>query len=468
MSAQGQAAIWCPDVSADQGPLYQAIATAISRDIRAGVLRPGQRLPPQRALAERLGIDFTTVSRAYAAAGKQGLVEGRVGQGTFVCEPPSDPPRAAAPSVPVDRRLDRSMNMPPLFEDAALSRQMLDDMQAVQAEAGVEALMRYQPLGGSPDDQRAARDWLASHVALDSYAGLAICSGVQAAVWSILSQTVQPGDTVCCEDFTYPGFLSIARQMGLRVVPVPMNATGLDPAALEEICRTERPRLLYTTPTLHNPTGATMPEAQRRAIAGVVRAHDLAVIEDDAYGVVAPEAPPPLTRFAPQNCWYVATLSKCLAPSLRVCFAIPPETASPDGFWRALHARGGLVSPISARLATRWFATGTATRLTDAIRAETRWRQAAFAERFPDVPMGQGAFHVWLRLPDTLAATDLAFAMRDADLGVVPGQAFAPVAAPNAVRLALGVSRDRHSYAAALTSLADVLAHPEQRNWLVV
>ena len=78
------ATFWMPALGRDGGPVYLAIAEAIAADIDEGRLLPGMRLPAQRALAEALGIDFTTVTRAYAEAGKRGLVEGRVGHGTYV------------------------------------------------------------------------------------------------------------------------------------------------------------------------------------------------------------------------------------------------------------------------------------------------------------------------------------------------------------------------------------------------
>ena len=75
---------WTPDLSARDKPHYLAIADAIAEDIRAGRLAPADRLPPQRKLARRLDLDFTTVARGYVEAQKRGLVESRVGQGTFV------------------------------------------------------------------------------------------------------------------------------------------------------------------------------------------------------------------------------------------------------------------------------------------------------------------------------------------------------------------------------------------------
>ncbi|MGO4832214.1 GntR family transcriptional regulator, partial [Rhizobiaceae sp. 2RAB30] len=115
---------WTPSISKAAGPLYLAIADALSVDIAAGRLPAGTRLPPQRTLADRLGIDFTTVSRAYTEARKRGLVEGRVGQGTYVRARRSARPEPAAASG----LIDMSMNLPPRFDDVVLAGRMWEDI----------------------------------------------------------------------------------------------------------------------------------------------------------------------------------------------------------------------------------------------------------------------------------------------------------------------------------------------------
>src|SRR6266571_5106146 len=98
---------WIPDLSTSDKQRYLAIADALAADIGAGRLAVGDRLPPQRKLAERLDIDFTTVAHGYVEARKRGLIESKVGQGTFVREKPR--PRRAQPTL-APRPVDLSMN----------------------------------------------------------------------------------------------------------------------------------------------------------------------------------------------------------------------------------------------------------------------------------------------------------------------------------------------------------------------
>jgi len=150
---------WSPELAANGQPRYLEIADAIARDIRTGVLAPGGRLPAQRRLAERLGLDFTTVSRGYTEARSRGLVESHVGRGTFV-RPEAAP--APAPVLVADprraRERDLAMNMPPEPDDPELLAAMREGLAAIAAN--LVPLLRYQAPTGSEQDRSAALAWL--------------------------------------------------------------------------------------------------------------------------------------------------------------------------------------------------------------------------------------------------------------------------------------------------------------------
>src|ERR671921_479440 len=106
-----RAAAWAPRALAADRPIYAALADAIADDVAGGRLRPGTRLPAQRALAARLGVDFTTVSRGYAEAARRGLVSGQVGRGTFVRAPARE--AGIAPRLAPGGVIDLTLNLPP-------------------------------------------------------------------------------------------------------------------------------------------------------------------------------------------------------------------------------------------------------------------------------------------------------------------------------------------------------------------
>lgn len=466
MSNNAPNVAWKPSVEKTDGPMYLFIAKAISNDIERGVLEPGQRLPPQRALAEVLGIDFTTVSRAYALARKEGLVEGRVGHGTYI----KDRRVIAAPHAKAtsDPSVDTSMNMPPQFDDAGLIQEMWGGFSTSSSEIGSDLLMRYQTPGGCNLDRSAGKRWLDDHFDLQHTDNVLTFSGVQSAVWAILKQIAGQNDTVCCEALCYPGFLALAKHLNLNVRPIEMDDGGLNPDALAAACEKARPKAVYLTPTLHNPTTVTMSKERRRRIVEVARKYELQIIEDDAYGVLAQSAPQPIAHYGADVTWYISTLSKCLAPSLRVCYVLPPSGASNEGLKRAIRANGSMASPLTAALATQWITSGLANRITLAIRAETQLRQQAFSKVMPDIKLQADAFHVWLELPEEQSATEFVLRTRGFDIGLVPSVAFSLYKGPNAVRIALGSSPTMLKFESGLRKLADALNTPDADSWMVV
>src|ERR1700722_10706357 len=122
---------WAPILQGREGPKYLAIADAIAADVATGRLAPGDRLPPQRDLAGRLALDFTTIARGYVEAGKRGLVESVVGRGTFVRRHAS----VRGDSGPQRSRADFTMNMPPEPDDPELLQRMRAGFESVAADS---------------------------------------------------------------------------------------------------------------------------------------------------------------------------------------------------------------------------------------------------------------------------------------------------------------------------------------------
>jgi DNA-binding transcriptional regulator YhcF (GntR family) len=140
--------MWLPVISAEMGPVYLAIASAIAVDIASGRLKAGDRLPPQRLLAGRLGLDHTTVTRAYTEARRRNLVEARVGQGTFVRGD-----AAPAPRRPAALHVDMTMNQPPPPDDTAL-------LARLELNPGPLGWLRYPGAAEAEADRAAGLRWL--------------------------------------------------------------------------------------------------------------------------------------------------------------------------------------------------------------------------------------------------------------------------------------------------------------------
>jgi DNA-binding transcriptional MocR family regulator len=445
---------WVPTISPRSGPLYRQIAEAIEGDIVSGRLRRGQQLPTHRALAQALEIDLTTVTRAYADARARGLIEGRVGQGTFVSESSLRP--AALTSEIID--VDLSMNVPPQPAEAALDSRIAQGLAAIERRAGFSGLLNYQRPGGGPVELEQAARWLTPRLPGLSVDRLSIFPGSQSAIFSVLLLLCRPGDCVLTENLTFPGFRSAARQQGLTVVGVSMDSEGAVPDALAKAIRAHKPKAVYLTPTIQNPSTATMTARRRKDIAAILRRTGVPLIEDDAYGALDPSQEL-IATLIPHQTFVATSLSKCLTPGLRVSFLTAPDAESATGLRGILQSIAHMAPPLMVALVMEWLRTGDAETIIRAIRTEAGARQelAARILRGHAYSAHPNGHHVWMPLPEGWSRMEFVAQLFRRGLGVVASDAFAIGAAPQAIRLGLGAARTREDLASALYLLAATL-----------
>jgi DNA-binding transcriptional MocR family regulator len=446
---------WTPDLSDTGRPRYLAIADVIADDIKAGRLTGGDRLPPQRKLAQRLAIDFTTVARGYVEAQRRGLVEARVGQGTFVRGKARD---AVLTRPARTEAVDLSMNLPPEPTDPDLIERMNAGLTEVARD--LVALLRYQGFGGSRADKDAASAWLSRRAMVPSQERIFVTPGAHPAIAGILALLAKPGDVILCEALTYPGVRSIAAQQGLTLVGLPMDDDGIDPDALAKACDALRPKALYLNPTLQNPTTITVPPARRAAIVAVARRHELPIIEDDAYGFIPAHGPPPLASIAPDITWHIAGLAKCIGAGLRAAYVVAPDARSGWPFAAVLRANNVMASPLTVALATRWIEDGTADSILRFIRRETEARQKLAQSLLPEGSFRADplSFNLWVPLPKPWTRSAFIGHMRSTRIGIVASDAFTVLGEPSeAVRVCLGGPAKREQIATALDFMAHAL-----------
>lgn len=445
------------DISLSKGdvPLYRQLADVLARRIGSGELAPGDRLPTHRALADTVGVTIGTVTRAYAEAERRGLVEARVGAGTFVRR--REAPRwSFAHNDPNPRSL--GYNVPPPIDRSGVLQ------EALQQLAGhgptLNRLMLYQSPEGIPEHRHSLADWLAGRgVDLDP-GRLLFTSGAQHGVQLALQTLCRPGDSVLCERLTYPGLLSLARQQHLHVRPVDMDDGGLLPEAVDAACRQHHPRLLYVTPTLQNPTTATLSDARRDALIAVCREHGVVILEDDVHGLLPRQHPAPLVNRDPDSVIHVGGLGKALAPGLRLGYLQAPGSYR-EALVAAVQNHSWMISPLLSALAALLIEQGTADRLLQAVQAEmtARWELAAqclAGHRLRFHPQG---FHGWLELPANLPLSECLIQARSHGLDVKSAELFTPSGhpAPAAIRIAASAPVDRAELEQALDLLRQVL-----------
>jgi DNA-binding transcriptional MocR family regulator len=461
--------MWVPNLEAYPGPRYRALVEALARDLAEGRVAPGMRLPPQRVLAYRLGVTVGTVGRAYALAAERGLVSGEVGRGTFVRSPVPPAGRRNLVTDGADEVIRLTVNAPP---DPSYGAILAERLAALAADRRATAdLWAYTPKAGFPEHRAAAAGWI-NGVGLEASAEQTILTGgAHQAIVVAFSAFARPGDEVLVEDLAYAGACLIAERCGVRLRGLAMDDEGLLPEALDAAGRAGGARVLFITPTVHNPTAATMSLERRRDIAALARKHDLIVIEDDVYGRLPEERPPPIAALAPERTIYISSTSKSVAPGLRIGLVLSPRHLLEP----IIHAQHDLflTSPaLMAEVFTRLVVDGTAEQLAARQRAE-----AAVRQRLAREILGRRAYqaqptsyHLWLPLPAPWRTMEFTATLKERGVTVDPGTAFAVdrVRAPHAIRVSLSAAAGHDRLRRGLEILAATLDQtPERRREVI-
>lgn len=436
---------WIPDIRAANGPKYLAIAQALSNDIAAAVLSAGDRLPPQRVLAQALGVDLTTVTRAYSEAQRLGLIEGNGRRGSFV--------RARStlsPSVLATDPGDTGMNAPPEGFGGTLGRAFRDSAAALLSAEMATLPFQYQRSGGAPSARKAGAELLMQRGLPCSEDSVLVSAGGQNALHAIFSAEFKAGDRLAVCPHVYPGLLALARRFGVTLLAISADADGMDPNALDKACTDGGVRGVYLVPNNDNPTTITMPGARREAIAEIIAKHHLLLIEDDAYGWLPEHPLAPIAALVPANSWYIASVSKALTPGLRVAWLRAPDVA---GAWRLaadMHETAIMAPPLNTAIVTEWVHSGLFHKLVAEVRSEARLRQDMARECLASASFHAQdyGYHLWVDVPDDLDPRHLCDALRQHGLPAIPGDAFAAdksLVSPAALRVSIGgaISRDQ-------------------------
>ena len=328
------------------GPVFLRIARGVMRDIRRGRLKPGQQLPGSRPWAKELGLNRNTVLAAVAELQAQGWVSTSPTRGTYVTD--TLPEELAAPTTKGLAPLGLTLPPEPEFLSArafTIPPEVLPfsagtpDPRLVPVELiartwrrvvrrGGRRLLEYGEPGGHPALRRALAQMLSEVRGVPATAEqLVVTRGSQMALDLLARAVLQPGDAVAVEALGYRPAWEALRLAGAQLVPVPIDDQGLDVDALERILKRRRLRAVYVTPHHQYPTTVTMAASRRLALLGLAKRYGLLIIEDDYDHEFHYEGRPVLPLASADDAGVVAsigTLSKVLAPGLRLGFVVAP------------------------------------------------------------------------------------------------------------------------------------------------
>lgn len=345
-------------------PLHRQIFDEVVARIQSRAFPPGYKLPATRVLAQELRAHRNTVSRAYAELEAAGFVSSGVGRGTFVEAVAERAPSPAAPALresslrdatperPWSALLSRAAraeaNLRAGRRSASVERRGQIDLAHLQPSAdlvpdallkrcighalsghALETLTYAPPEGSARLREQIAKDLVSRGVPVQAD-DVIVTSGSQQGLDLVARALIDPGDTVLVEPTTYAGALDVLELVGARLVGVPMDGSGPDPAGLERLYRPDV-KALYLMPNAHNPTGRTLPAERREQLVSWSRATGVPIIEDDyAAGLeLEPGEALPHLRALDGEVIHVSTFSKRLAPALRLGYVIAPWRLRP-------------------------------------------------------------------------------------------------------------------------------------------
>ena len=479
-------------------PLYIQLRDQLRALVNTGDLRPGERIPASRELAIQLGVHRTTVANAYAELESEGLISGHVGRGTFICR------ESEVQKVPLmihPLPLSGGLRWESLFADErgeeALSRLMqaaprdaisfviarpateffpVEDLRncsnAVWRKEGPE-ILQFGSSDGYPGLKKVLVSMLRSEAYEATDQNLLITDGCQQALDLLCKAFLRPGDTVLIENPTYPGTLAILTGARVRVLGVPVRTDsgpgttpGVDVSTIEAVLMQNRVKMIVITPDFQNPTGTTLPVAERRRLLELAARFQVPIVEDHIYARLRArgERVPSLKQLDRSNLVIqIDSFSKIAFPGLRVGWIVAPanviERLRMVKQTTDLHT-GHLGQAILAEYMRR----GLLSRHLERTRKAYSARLAALEQALDrHMPAGtkwtrpEGGMCVWVELPPGFDANELLIHVRERGVLFSPGRYFYlqnPM--PNTLRLGFPGVNER-DIARGIATLADVL-----------
>ncbi|MCC7119479.1 MAG: PLP-dependent aminotransferase family protein [Anaerolineales bacterium] len=438
-------------------PLYQQIGSYLKKAILSGNLAAETRLPACRQLALDLGVNRTTVENAYALLEADGLVFSRMGSGTYVLAqnfvPQKDNAEMVLPlwqknfqteeliskSELADEMLQAAGHAHPISFAGGISdtrqfpvEEFRKILQAVMRRDQIAAL-EYGERSGYAPLREGITHILASQGLQTNPESILITAGSQQAIFLVAQVLLKPNDVILVENPTYSVALDLFRALGFQIIGIPMDSQGMLVDQLEKLLQQYHPRLIYTIPNFHNPTGACLSSPRRRQLIMLAERYNVPILEDDFVGDLRYDghAQPSLKALdANGQVIYVGTFSKMLMPGLRVGFIVAdgPVFNSLLNFKRVSDLA---TSTLIQRALDAYVTVGRyqtyLQRSSQVFRKRRDVMVAAIKRYLPsrvsfEIPSG-GLF-IWLKLPKPMSAEKLLPLACQAGVSFVPGNFF--------------------------------------------
>ncbi len=435
--------------------LYIAIADAIEKDIKDGKLRSGEKLPTHRDLAQIVGVNVTTATRAYKEAEKRGLIKSVTGSGTFVA---SDLGRGS--SFIIENESAGIIEMGTITPLYSVEPDIAPICKKVASSKNINSFMRYAPPQGIERHRRIGADWVKQFGISANENNIIITSGTQHAINCVLSSCFGAGDCIAVDYLTYPGVKSAAKRCGIKLEGIMTDREGIIPSRLEAACKRLNIKGIYTSASMQNPTNSSMTDKRKIEIADIIRRENLLLIEDDIYAFLSVAKPSALSALVPERSVYIAGTAKAFFAGLRVGFVVSPQQyynkicqAVVDSVW--------MTPPMNAEIVCECIGSGLADEIISSKREEIRKRFAILSASFAGYEHNYEPdnMFVWLKLPEEWDSLRFEIAARQNGVRLISSDKFAVggIPLPKYVRVSLSSAENTSEFEKGVDILSKLL-----------
>jgi len=443
-------------------PLYMAIAEALERDIRSGVLSAGEKLPTHRELAQKVGVNVTTATRAYNEAEKRGLVTAVVGNGTFVTSDLGESSSLLAAGHGDKGYIEMGLALPLYSVEPDINQVLKKILNSKQLNIS----MQYTSPQGLASHRHVGAQWVRRFGVCANANNVIVTSGVQHALHCILLGCFEPGNRIAVDYLTYPGFKAAARRCGIKLEGVMMDHEGMIPSELEAVCKRHNMKGIYISANLQNPTNATMSESRRIELIRVIQKYDLLLLEDDLYRFLADNELPELTTLIPEKSIYIAGVAKAFYAGLRTAFVVSPRQYY-NKICQAVVDTVFMAPGINAEIACECINSGLADVIIQLKREEISRRASIAVEMLQGYELSWAPYSmfIWLKLPDEWNSIQLERATQENGVNVIASDKFtvSNTTLPNYIRISLTSADNTSELVKGIDILLRVLRHENDK-----
>jgi len=451
---------WKPNLSGRKPPLYKALAKLLEEDIKKGTLKPGDMLPPQRELADYLDINLSTVSRAFKLCEQKGMISATIGKGTYISSDVHVNSRMLSPT-----KTSELIEMGPTYPTYSQNEYVIKFIKKMLNQPNAAKFLQYVSPCGSLPQKLSAVKWLKKANLNTTEEHIILAYGGQNALCAILSSLFQVGDRIGTDPLIYSGMKTLAKMLGIQLVPIQQKDHEMSPLALRNYCKNQELKGIYLIPDYQNPTTHSMSFDTRKEIANIAKEYNLIVIEDAINSILSEDNSVPVAVLAPEQTIYISSTSKALCAGLRIAFIVASSSYQ-SALELALYNIDLVISPFNAEIIRALIDSSMADKIVKERKEMAITRNKLADSILNDYQLlgDKYCYFRWLLLPEGWTGKTFEACAKNAGVQVYCAERFAvgnsPV--PAAVRIAITAPKDLEELENGLYILKAILKQADE------